>query len=153
MLIASRVNSPRYVNGWKHLTFSVFMKRRSIERSVWDGGSIEEQFAPYKNRLLIYTVPHNCHGKRKSLTAKANHSRQEQTCEARVNGKHGVSRCPSVKSNNISIKSEQTGKMVQTDFVYWRKRFDVVIYLCKHERIMSLIAVYHNKQTRDTKYY
>ena len=99
----------------------------------------------------LYSAP-NCHGKSKSLTAKANHSRQEQTREARVNGKHGVNRCPSVKSNNISIKAEQTGKMVQTDFVYWRKRFDVVIYLCKHERIMSLIAVYHNKQTRDTKY-
>ena len=44
--------------------------------------SFEEQFAPCKNRLLIYTVPHNCHGKSKSLTAKANHSQQEQTREA-----------------------------------------------------------------------
>ena len=30
------------------------------------------------------------------------------TREARVNGKHGVNRCPSVKSNNISIKAQQT---------------------------------------------
>ena len=41
------------------------------------------------------------------------------TREARVNGKHGVNRCPSVKSNNISIKAQQTDLRYKNIALSW----------------------------------
>ena len=72
-----------------------------------------------RNPEFLYDA-HNCHGKRKSLTARANLSRQKQT-HSRQKQFHPaeytclvwfvyfyLNRCPSMNSSNTSIKAEET---------------------------------------------
>ena len=49
---------------------------------------------------LFYTMAHNCHGKSKSLTAKATRSRQKQII-------HGKSNSLMAKANSLTAKANE----------------------------------------------